>query len=392
MTMKSSAFRTLLASMVFVSSCFSANAQKTKSHQTKSKTKAERTKVNRTAVAESESPTLNTADFLASVAKIIVVDSVVADDGDFMKHIPVGSDCGRIETEEKNGSVHSYVNGFDDHKFESIIQKDGKRQLMSAEKIGGQWGELKVIPELNGSFSEADYPFLMADGVTLYFSAINKENSFGKRDIFMARFDTDSMTFYKPENIGLPFNSKANDYMCVIDDMNNIGWLVTDRHQPEGKVCVYTFIPSDERWESDGSLSERKLAELAEIHSVRDSQYDKEALNMAKARLKELIQNNSCSTAGDGFPFVINDDRVCLSENDFKMDTSRQLFKNLSAMKKELSDKEDKLNGLKSSFNRDAKQNVQLTEKIRNLEADIEKLDDEIKKLEKKIRNAENLL
>ena len=60
-------------------------------------------------------------------------------------------------------------------------------------------------------------------------------------------YDADSARFYKPENIGLPYNSTGNDYYCIINEFDSIGWLVTDRRQPEGKVCIYTFVPSTSR-------------------------------------------------------------------------------------------------------------------------------------------------
>ena len=47
--------------------------------------------------------------------------------------------------------------------------------------------------------------------------------------------------------MGFPFNSYANDYMLVIDETCNVGWFASDRYQPEGKVCIYTFIPNESR-------------------------------------------------------------------------------------------------------------------------------------------------
>ncbi|MFR5270404.1 MAG: hypothetical protein ACLTGI_07025 [Hoylesella buccalis] len=57
----------------------------------------------------------------------------------------------------------------------------------------------------------------------------------------MTLFNSEDGTFYKPENYGLPFNSTANDYVLAIDDMYALGWLVSDRYQPEGK-SVHLYI------------------------------------------------------------------------------------------------------------------------------------------------------
>ena len=35
--------------------------------------------------------------------------------------------------------------------------------------------------------------------------------------------------------------------MYAIDDYNNLGWFASDRYQPEGKVCVYVFVPNESK-------------------------------------------------------------------------------------------------------------------------------------------------
>ena len=77
------------------------------------------------------------------------------------------------------------------------------------------------------------YPFLQNDGVTIYYAASGSE-SMGGLDIFVSRYNTATGKYLKPENIGMPFNSEANDYLYVIDEDNNLGWFATDqRAQPE---------------------------------------------------------------------------------------------------------------------------------------------------------------
>ena len=94
------------------------------------------------------------------------------------------------------------------------------------------------------------YPFLQNDGVTIYYAASGSE-SMGGLDIFVSRYNTATGKYLKPENIGMPFNSEANDYLYVIDEDNNLGWFATDRRQPKDTVCVYVFIrPSRTSWPS----------------------------------------------------------------------------------------------------------------------------------------------
>ncbi len=45
----------------------------------------------------------------------------------------------------------------------------------------------------------------------------------------------------------MPFDSPYNHYMHVIDQYNNLGWFASDRFQPEGKICIYVFIPNSSK-------------------------------------------------------------------------------------------------------------------------------------------------
>ena len=66
--------------------------------------------------------------------------------------------------------------------------------------------------------ADSAFPFLMPDGVTLYF-ANNGGNSLGGYDIFMTRRsdDADGRSYMQPQNIGMPYNSPYDDYMLAID-------------------------------------------------------------------------------------------------------------------------------------------------------------------------------
>ena len=121
----------------------------------------------------------------------------------------------------------------------------GNSTLFTKDMLGGKWSKPTELTGIDNSESP-NYPFMMADGITFYF-AQKGESSLGGYDIFVTRYNSETGEFLRPNNIGLPFNSKANDYMYVIDELDSLGWLVTDRNQPDGKVCIYTFVPSKTR-------------------------------------------------------------------------------------------------------------------------------------------------
>ena len=103
-------------------------------------------------------------------------------------------------------------------------------------------------------------------------------------------YDADSARFYKPENIGLPYNSTGNDYYCIINEFDSIGWLVTDRRQPEGKVCIYTFVPSTSRTiYDDVNMDDNKLKDLADIKSIQATWTDAKNLKMLEIGCPNLL-------------------------------------------------------------------------------------------------------
>lgn len=348
-------------------------------------------------------PAISMQDIMPATAKIVFVDSIVVDKNNFMNYIPLNSDCGKLcktaELLKGKGNVsassYAYINDFGDKCFYNDSTRTKHSRLFTAEKLAGKWQQSRMIEELGEEYKDVNYPYLMPDGVTLYFSAVNKKNSLGGRDIFVTRLNTDSMRFYKPENIGLPYNSTANDYCCIIDDINSLGWLATDRNQPAGKVCIYTFIPSDERWTDEiPDIQEKRLAGLAHISRIADTWMDRKAVENAKSRLQTLRTGNMAKNEGEKkISFVVNDKVVYNSVSQFRSATSIKMFKDLNAMKEAQSRDESKLEACRETYTkakRDAKKNIAQT--IMKLEKDCEKRENEIKNLDKKIRNAENLM
>lgn len=346
-------------------------------------------------------------DLIPATARLVIVDSIVTSKNDFMQHIPLSKACGKVmkyddvfKDDKRHGnSKLIYVNDFGDRCFFNDSTANGGSMLFTAEKLGGKWQKPRALTELGADFQDADFPYMMPDGVTLYFSARNKERALGGRDIFMTRLNTDSMTFYKPENVGLPYNSAADEFCCIIDDINNLGWLVTNRRQPNGKVCIYTFVPTTKRWTDDNAeMSEKKLEGLAAITKIADTWTDKNVVDEAKNRLKLLVENNSTNdNAGsendNRIFFIVNDKKVYTSLNDFNSETGKKLFLEVRELKKERENTITQLRQLRADFsNGNNAEKANLSKTIIKLENYSENISSKIKFIEKKIRNAENLM
>lgn len=337
-------------------------------------------------------------NMLSSTARVLFIDSIVTDKADFLNKIPLNKESGRIGLYDElygtsgNPSSFVYINEFGNKMFFSLPGQDGQCRLYSADKLNGQWTNQKLIDDFGEDFEDINYPFMMSDGVTLYFSAKSKEG-LGGYDIYVTMYDADSARFYKPENIGLPYNSKANDYYCVIDEFDEIGWLVTDRNQPEGKVCVYTFVPSSSREVYDeNEVGEERLKSLAGIWSIKDTWTDEQQLVSAKGRLAKLFRRR-----GDGgdvdIRFIVNDNTVYTKLEDFKSATDRDRFIKLSMKKQACQGITEKLDGYRKEYSSGTMAvKRRLVATIKDLEEKHGQLYREIRSLEKDIRNSENLL
>ena len=110
-----------------------------------------------------------------------------------------------------------------------------------------------------------------------------------------------------PENIGMPFNSLANDYMMVIDELQKTGWFATDRNQPADKVMIYKFVPNDVKvlFRSENTDSVRMKAQLKLIRSAKKT---------VKTEQKPILQQVEEQS---GFSVVINDSTIYTKPEQF---------------------------------------------------------------------------
>lgn len=332
---------------------------------------------------------------LPSTAQIMIIDSVVADKKDFITKIPLNKESGSIETYNKfwkttgQPSSYTYMNEFGNKAFFSKTDTAGHCKLYTADKLNGQWTNIKLISDFGNEFEDINHPFMMSDGITLYFSAKNK-NNLGGYDIYVTRYDADSARFYKPENIGLPYNSTGNDYYCITDEFDELGWLVTDRHQPEGKVCIYTFVPSSSRTIYDkDTTDENKLRSLADIRNIKDTWTDGRKLQAAKNRLTKLLQRRNTGESSS-ISFIINDNTVYTKLEDFKSPTNKERFAQLCKMRHEADKTSEKLDEYRKRYS--AGEKNKLAGEIRSTEKSLERQHTYMHTLEKEIRNTENLI
>ena len=329
--------------------------------------------------------------------QIVIIDSVVTDKDKFLASYRLSSETGSLTTTSqffgKQLEGYAFLNEMGNKVYFSQPDNDSCLRLYTSDKLGNSWSEATRLQGLDEGISEADYPFMLNDGITLYFAAKGDE-SIGGYDIFFTRYDSRSASFLKPENLGMPFNSEANDYMFAVDEQNRIGYFVSDRRQPEDKVCVYIFVPSETRRTYNPSVySEQQIRDFADIISIADTWGDGSEREAALARLKNIstVQKVSHSQGPTQKILVINDQLTYSDYGDFQSLEARGLYDQLLNSRQ----RQEKLNSeLDKSRERyangnDAERKLLSTTILHN-EEQLLQLNEAIKSLEKRIRKAEN--
>lgn len=338
------------------------------------------------------------AQMTQSTQRLVFIDSVVVDKAAFMSAYRLSPEAGSIGSygdivyanEQPNATA--YANELGDKCYYSMEDSLGGFALYHSDKIENRWTKPETLDGIDTDvYQEANYPFMMADGTTLYFAAKGKE-SIGGYDIFATRFDSESGTFLKPENIGMPFNSAANDYMYAIDEYANIGWFATDRGQKAGNVCIYMFIPTEVRETyQDSGLTDEQIENLAKLNCIADTWGDGTERDEALERLKAIASKKDDKDDDKAWSFVVNDRMTYTKWADFKVADNKSKFIRLLDMKRKAAALDNALDKARDYYAASsAAERRSMAAEIRQSEQQSETMQANIKALEKEIRNSEN--
>ena len=271
----------------------------------------------------------------------------------------------------------------------SRLAADGRYHLFTKFRSFDRWTDETVV---NGLDTDGDlrYPFLQNDGITIYYAATGSE-SMGGLDIFVSRYNTATGKYLKPENIGMPFNSEANDYLYVIDEDNNLGWFATDRRQPQDTVCIYVFIPSDHypkyNYEDSDTLAIHRAARLT---SISETQTDLTAVRTARQRLTLLRYKLAEQAEQGSFSYIIDDVTTYHNADDFKSPDASSMFQRWTEQKKQFETDLDRLNRLRDEYAEASRTEKQrMTNQILELEEKVLQTEQQVIKMENDIRTTE---
>lgn len=250
---------------------------------------------------------------LKGVEEVCFIDSFVVDKEKFLDAYKISPESGKLfmydtyfnDSGKEGGTVYETELG--NKLYYSEMQPDSTLSILSRNKLLDKWSDGSLLPGSINEAMNADYPYVLTDGITIYYAS-DGPGSMGGYDIFVTRYNTNTDSYLMPENVGMPFNSPYNDYMYVIDEFNDLGWFASDRYQPEGKVCIYVFIPNSSKqvYNYEG-MDPDKMISLAQLHSIKDTWTDTDAVKGAEKGFgllptqsrglpRSMISNSSLTT------------------------------------------------------------------------------------------------
>lgn len=302
-------------------------------------------------------------NMLGRVEKIKVLEWYSVDSAGFFNRYRLSDDAGKIGG---TAAMTSFVPSMGREIFFTAPDSSGHLAIMHADILDdGTRGEASRLDIPGLEESDTAYPFLAADGTTLYF-ANNADTpaALGGYDIYMTRRDENS-EYFEPTNMGMPYNSPGNDYLLVYDETTGLGWWATDRNADEGQVSIFVFLPNESRVNFD--------AETEGITELAFMPFDEATSDAGRAEVEKRLA--SVGRSGDvdkekSFTLSLGDGRVYTSMSQFGNDRARALMEEYLDHQRRLQLHETQLQRMRDEY---AAGNLLLADKIISLEKQVQR-------------------
>ena len=283
--------------------------------------------------------------------RIVFIDSMVIPKKQFLSAFLLSPEVGQVARHQdifhtqQQPDAFVHVNDLGTRCYLSLAPTDTTMQLYMSDYLDEHWSRPQLLKGIidDNQFQRVNYPFMMGDGQTFYFAAEGGDG-LGGYDIYVTRYDAEEGQFLHPVNIGMPFNSEANDYLYIIDEYSNLGWFATDRNQPADTVCVYLFLPPVTRQTYSASgLTLEEIAPYARIDRIEDTWTDEAPRQEAMERLHHVVERKQQKPVVREFTFVVNDDITYTRLADFRAPGSNRLFQELQRLRQQFQQQQQAL-------------------------------------------------
>lgn len=290
-------------------------------------------------------------NMLDRVEKIVIIDSVAVDRDEFFKAYRLSPESGSVNDADVlpqgyEAASMTAVYMPETRSFMAWAAPDSMENyvLVGANQLfDGSWEAPSVLGESLAMNGDSNYPFMMSDGVTLYY-ANDGDESLGGYDIFISRKDEDD--FLQPQNIGMPYNSPYDDYLLAIDEVTGVGWWATDRNQLGDYITIYKFIPSDLR--NNYPVDTPDLAAKARVTSYRSTWAEGDDYSGLLAEIEAIDPDRKVKK--EDFRFALPGGRVYTTWDDFKKPRARHQMEEYVRSKDALDKDLDELAALRVRY------------------------------------------
>lgn len=314
------------------------------------------------------------ASMLDRVEDIAIIDSVKIEKDIFLEAYRLSRDLGKLDIYYEVYGLKTkelqlaYYTGRGDKMLFARENLNGDLDLNVSYRLVDGWSESFGLSSVLNTYGNENFPFELSDGITLYFAS-DGHNSIGGYDIFMTRYNNTINDYSEPINVGMPFNSPANDYLYVFDEITNVGWFATDRFQHDDTIVVYEFIPNQEKLLLKTEDMDYRIR-VAQLKQYRKAELVTEKQSQEASKME---QNES------EINFFVNDGIIYTRMAQFKSETAKALYVKVQEIDKRLLTLNRLLEGKRREFF------------FSNNEEDKQVLRDEILSLEVEIRKHKDL-
>ncbi len=317
---------------------------------------------------------INTArNFLERVEHIKIIDSIAVGKSDFFKAYRLPGSAGYLGDvtsmpyggNEISDTDYVFTNEGGDYKIWAEPDSAGFLTLAEATRLtDGSWTSPQVLEDLAEEYTDVAFPFMMPDGVTLYFAS-KSSDGLGGYDIMVASRDAADGTFLQPQNLGMPYNSPYDDYLLAIDELNGVGWFASDRNRLGDDITIYVFKVNDMRQNYDSETDDLvDRAMLRDWRLTHDEEDDfSELLDIIRAIDPEAESKK------EDFRLPMDNGVVYTTYMDFSSSSASAMMEKYMNDKKEYESISDRLKELRREYHTSPTENLGRT--IKQLEQQI---------------------
>ena len=329
---------------------------------------------------------------LDRVEKLVVLDSLAVPAKEFFSHYRLPSSAGRLMVpdelplkDHRGEAVVAFANEGNDFMMWGAPDSVGNVGLVESIRLtDGSWQEPVRTPDFLSNNGYADYPFMMPDGVTLYYAS-DGDGSIGGYDIFVVTRDAQTGEYLQPQNLGMPFNSPYDDFMLAIDEENGVGWWATDRNELADKLTIYVYKVNDVRKNYDPDdediLDRARLSDFRATQDPDQTDEYRRILDTVYAIDPEKVEKKA------EFYLPKGNGEYYTSTEEFKNPEARGALKKYLLARMALDKSEADLHGLRERYHKTHQDAVK--EMIKTAEKQIEQEREDVRKLRSDIYRLE---